>query len=70
MNTLLISLLVTWTDIFEGIGTFSYWIFSGMRALGQGPNVIWWVLIVGGIAYWCMRIAKDRKIAQRNGTYE
>ena len=70
MNTLLINFMITWTDIFEGFGKFCYWIFKGMRVLGQGPNVIWWILILFGIVYWTLRIVKDKKIAQRNGTYE
>jgi hypothetical protein len=70
MNTLLFSLMVTWTDVWEGIGKFFEWCFKGMRVLNQGPNVIIWILIIGGIVYWCVRIARYRKIAQRNGTYE
>lgn len=70
MNTLLMSLMVTWTDIFEGIGAFFEWCFKGMRVLGQGPNVIIWILIIFGIIYWCWRIARYKKQAQRNGTYE
>ena len=70
MNTLLINFMITWTEIFEGIGTFCYWIFGGMRSLGNGPNVIWWILIAFAIGYWTLRIVKDKKTAQRNGTYE
>lgn len=70
MNTLLINLSITWTDIFEGIGTFSYWIFKGMRALGQGPNIVISALIIGILVYWTLRVARYRKIAQRDGTYE
>jgi hypothetical protein len=70
MNTLLINFMITWTDIFEGIGEFSYWIFKGMRAMGQGPNVIISILIIGCLAYWTMRISKYKKMAQRDGTYE
>lgn len=70
MNTLLISLMVTWTDIFEGIGCFFQWIFRGMRVFGQVPNVIIWILIVGILAYWCMRLSRYKKEAHRNGTIE
>lgn len=70
MTTLLMSLMVTWTDIFEGIGTFFQWCFKGMRVLGQGPNVIIWIMIIGAIFYWTVRLSRYKKEAQRNGTLE
>ena len=70
MTSLLITLMVTWTDIFEGTGSFFQWCFKGMRALGQGPNVVIWILIIGAIGYWAMRISRYKKEAQRNGTIE
>ncbi|MES2679606.1 MAG: hypothetical protein V4635_06960 [Bacteroidota bacterium] len=63
-------LMITWTDIFEGTGTFFQWIFKGMRVLGHGPNVIIWILVIGGIFYWTMRLSRYRKEAQRNSTLE
>jgi hypothetical protein len=70
MKTLLISLMVTWTDIFNGIGEFSYWCFKGLRALGQFPNVFFGAFVIFGIAYWCMRIQKYKGISKREGTVE
>lgn len=64
------SLMITWTDIFEGIGTFSQWVFKGMRMLGHGPNVIIWILIIGVLTYWTLRLSRYKKEAQRNGTIE
>ncbi len=63
-------LMITWTDVFEGTGTFFQWIFKGMRVLGHIPNVIIWLLIIGTLAYWTMRLARYRKQAERNGTIE
>ena len=62
--------MVTWTDIFEGTGAFFQWCFKGMRVLGQGPNVIISVVIIGLLTYWCLRIAKQNRDAERNGTYK
>jgi membrane protein insertase Oxa1/YidC/SpoIIIJ len=62
--------MITWTDIFEGIGTFSQWVFKGMRMLGHGPNVIIWILIIGVLTYWTLRLSRHKKEAQRNGTIE
>jgi hypothetical protein len=70
MTTLLMNLMVTWTDIFEGTATFFQWCFKAMRVLGQGPNVIIWILIVGVLAYWTLRLSRYKKEAQRNGTIE
>ncbi len=66
MNTL----MVTWTDIFEGTGKVFEWIFRGMAKMGHGPNVIMGVFIVALLGYWCYRINKYKKEAARNGTLE
>lgn len=63
-------LMITWTDIFEGIGSFSQWVFKGMKAIGHGPNVIIWILIIGAIAYWTLRLNRYKNESQRNGTIE
>ena len=63
-------LMITWTDIFEGTGTFFQWIFKGMSVLGHIPNVIIWILIIGILAYWTMRLTRNRKQAERNTTIE
>jgi hypothetical protein len=63
-------LMITWTDVFYAIGDFFQWIFKGMKVLGHGPNVIIWILIIGGIFYWTMRLARYRKQAHRNNTIE
>lgn len=70
MSTLLISLMITWTDIFQGIGKASYWVFDIMKSMGHGPNVIIWIFIIGLIFYWTYRLNKYKKAAQRDGTYE
>lgn len=63
-------LMITWTDVFEGIGSFSQTIFKGMRALGHGPNIIIWIMIIGVLIYWTMRLSRYKKEAHRNGTTE
>ncbi len=63
-------LMITWTDIFEGTGTFFYWCFKGMRALGQGPNILMGGFVIFLLALWCAKIIKHKKEAVRNGTYE
>lgn len=64
------SLMVTWTDIFEGTGKFFYWIFKGMRVLGHGPNVFISLFIVGMLAYWTLYLVKYKNRAKQNNTIE
>jgi Flp pilus assembly protein TadB len=63
-------LMITWTDIFNGTATFFEWIFVGVKAMGQIPNVIIWVLILGVLTYWTMRLSRYKKQSQRNSTLE
>lgn len=63
-------LMITWTDVFNGTGDFFQWIFKGIRVLGHGPNIIFWIMIIGGIFYWTMRLNRYKKEASRNSTLE
>lgn len=63
-------LMITWTDVFEGIGAFCEWIFKGMRMLAHGPNVIFGSLVIIGLFYWIMRLRRYKKESLRNGTVE
>lgn len=62
--------MITWTDIFEGTGAVFQWIFKGMKSMGQVPNVLISAFIIFLLAYWCMRLVRYKKEAQRNGTVE
>jgi hypothetical protein len=64
------TLTITWTDIFYGIGDFCQWCFKGMRALGQGPNIIISTVVILLLAYWTIKIMQQNKEADRNGTYK
>ena len=68
MGALMISLMVTMTDVFYGIGKFSYKIFDLMKKIGHGPNVILWIIIFGLLVYWTVQITKQTKEAKKNGT--
>ena len=63
-------LMITWTDVFEGIGTFFQWCFRGMKSMGQVPNVLISAFIIFLLTYWCLRLVRYKKEAQRNGTLE
>lgn len=63
-------LMVTWTDIFYGIGDFCQMIFRGMKMLGHGPNVLISLFVIGLLGYWTMRLMRYKKEAARNSTIE
>ena len=63
-------LMITWTDLFNGIGDFSYWCFKGIRALGQGPNIIMGGIVIFLLAYWTVKIVQQNKKAVQDGTYK
>ncbi len=62
------ALMITMTDVFYGIGNFCQWIFKGMKVLGHGPNIIMWAIIAFLIGYQVVRMMKENKEAERNGT--
>ncbi len=70
MSALFITLMVTWTDIFEKTGHIFQWIFGGMRKLGHGPNFFIIVFVIGMLTYWILHLVKYKKTAKRNGTIE
>lgn len=64
------SLMITWTDIFEGIGTFSYSVFSFMRTLGHGPNIFISLFVIGMLSYWTLYLVKYKNRAKRDNSIE
>lgn len=63
-------LMLTWTDVFNGIGDFFLWFFKGMKVISQGPNVVIWLLIIFAICYWTVRLNRYKNASRRNGTLE
>jgi hypothetical protein len=59
---------MTSTDIFNGIGNFFQWTFTFMEGLGNGPNVIFWIIIVSLLFVWLRMQAKFNKEAEKNST--
>jgi len=56
------------TDVFNGIGDFCQWSFGFIKALGNGPNVFFWILIGVLTAVWLRMQAKFNKEAKEKGT--
>ncbi|MES2512704.1 MAG: hypothetical protein V4580_01115 [Bacteroidota bacterium] len=68
MASLMITLMVTMTDVFYGIGDFSYKIFAAMKAMGHIPNLILWLIIGFLLCYQVYQMMKQNKEADKNGT--
>jgi hypothetical protein len=56
------------TDVFNGIGNFFQWTFQFMKGLGNGPNLIFWILIAVLMVIWLRMQAKFNKEAEQNKT--
>ena len=60
--------IMTWTDIFNGLGNFFQWTFTFMKGLGNGPNLIFWIIIVSLICVWLRMQTNFNKEAKAKGT--
>ncbi len=61
--------MITWTDIFNGIGDIcTNGFFPILRTLGHKPNFLLGGTIVLLLFYWMYKIPKLNKEAERKGT--
>lgn len=58
------------TDVFNGIGSFFQWTFTLVEALGNGPNIFFWLLIGALVIVWLRMQAKFNKEAKQNNTLQ
>ncbi|MEO6902094.1 MAG: hypothetical protein ABI315_02990 [Bacteroidia bacterium] len=56
------------TDVFNGIGRLFESSFGPIKALGNIPNIFFWVIIVSLIIVWLRKQTKYNKEAEENGT--
>ncbi len=56
------------TDVWNGLGHFFQWTFGMMKALGNGPNMFFWILIIVLIGVWLRMQSKFNKEAEANNT--
>ncbi|RME13906.1 MAG: hypothetical protein D6799_07585 [Bacteroidetes bacterium] len=63
------NLMITWTDIFYGIGDLcTNGIFPILRALGHKPNILLGSTIVIVLFYCMYKVPKLNKEAEEKGT--
>lgn len=55
------------TDVFNGIGSFFQWTFQFMKGFGNGPNVVFWLIICSLIVVWLRMQAKYNTEAKEKG---
>lgn len=56
------------TDVFNGIGEFSLWAFQYIKALGNTPNIFFWLVISSLLILWLRMQGQYNKEAERNNT--
>jgi hypothetical protein len=59
-----------WNDIVYGLGDFLEWTFQLLPPLGNIPNILFTLVIVGGLAYWLIQLKKYKQEAKRSGGIE
>ncbi len=59
---------MTFTDIMYATGDGFQWMFKFMKGIGNGPNIVFWVIIIGLFLFWLSRLANYNKEAKENGT--
>ncbi len=61
---------MTWNEIVYELGDLLTATFTILPALGNIPNILFSLIIFGGLVYWIMELGKFKKEAKRNGTIE
>ncbi len=61
---------MNWTDIFNGIGSFFQWTFTFMKGLGNGPNLLFWLIIAVLVIVWLRMQGKFNKEAKEKNTLQ
>ncbi|MBL4708103.1 MAG: hypothetical protein JKY48_06650 [Flavobacteriales bacterium] len=61
---------MTWNEIVYGLGDLLTAALKILPALGNLPNILFSLIIFGGLVYWIMELKKYKVIAKREGTIE
>lgn len=61
---------MTWNEFVYDLGDFLTSTFTILPSLGNLPNILFSVIIFGGLVYWIKELGKYKKEAKRNGTIE
>lgn len=61
---------MTWNEFVYELGDFLEGTFTILPALGNLPNILFSLIIFGGLVYWIGELKKYKAIAKREGTIE
>ncbi len=61
---------MTWTDFVYGLGDIFTATFKLLPMLGNLPNILFTLIIMGGLVYWINELKKYKAEAKRTGGIE
>lgn len=61
---------MTWNDFVYALGDFLEATFTILPALGNLPNILFTLVIFGGLVYWIKELGKYKEEAKRTGGIE
>ncbi len=61
---------MTWNEIVYGLGDLLEATFKILPPLGNIPNIIFVLIIIGCLVYWLMELSKYRQKAKEDGSIE
>lgn len=61
---------MSWNDFVYGLGDLLTASFEVLPALGNLPNILFTLLIMGGFVYWLLELKKYRQKAKQSGGVE
>jgi len=62
--------MVTWNEIVYALGDIFEATFTILPPLGNIPNILFTLVIFGGLVYWIMELKKYKNEAGRTGGME
>jgi len=61
---------MSWNDFVYGLGDFFELTFEILPLLGNLPNILFTLILVGGIGYWLLQLKKYKTLAEQNDEME
>lgn len=61
---------MTWNEFVYGLGDFLTATFKVLPLLGNLPNILFSLIIAGGLGYWLLELKKYKAEAERTGGVE
>lgn len=62
--------MITWNEIVYALGDILEASFAILPPLGNIPNILFTLVIFGGLVYWMLELRKYKNEADKNGGLE